>query len=174
MIPWDHFKWGKVQAYQKWFSIIKQLLPLSEGDIPPRTILPVSGEQIIRSPSLKGNNSIKSYCNCLNCITFALRFDIILTHIPSVSCICCVFSSTLQTWFFQRPKHYEPRSSLIWVHIVCNIGYRWENRTGGKRVILKACVCICMFFLGQCLFPIFSSFLAILPQVRLDWSVVCR
>ena len=51
-----------------WFGIIKQLLPLSEGDMTicspstgyncPRAILPASGEQIVMSPSLKGNNCI--------------------------------------------------------------------------------------------------------------------
>ena len=48
-------------------GIIKQLLPLSEGDMTicspstgyiARAILPASGEQIVMSPSLKGNNCI--------------------------------------------------------------------------------------------------------------------
>ena len=60
--------------FQKGFGIIKQLLPFSEGGmticspstgnialgLPPRAILPASGEQIVMSPSLKGNNCILS------------------------------------------------------------------------------------------------------------------
>ena len=55
-----------------WFGIIKQLLPLIEGDMTicspstgdialglrPRAISPASGEQIVMSPSNKGNNCI--------------------------------------------------------------------------------------------------------------------
>ena len=58
--------------FQKGFGIIKQLLPLSEDDMTicspstdyiarglrPRSILPALGEQIVMSPSPKGNNCI--------------------------------------------------------------------------------------------------------------------
>ena len=61
--------------FHKWFGIIKQLLSLSEGEMTissPSTgyialglcswaILPASGEQIVMSPSLKGNNCIILY-----------------------------------------------------------------------------------------------------------------
>ena len=64
--------WHVTSLFQKWFGIIKQLLSLSEGDMTicspstgyialglrPRAILPASGEQIVMSPSLKGNNCI--------------------------------------------------------------------------------------------------------------------
>ena len=64
--------WCVANLFQKWFGIIKQLLPMSEGDMTicspstgyialglrPRAILPASGEQIVMSPSLKGNNCI--------------------------------------------------------------------------------------------------------------------
>ena len=64
--------WHVANLFQKWFGIIKQLLPLSEDDMTicspstgyialglrPRAILPASGEQIVMSPSLKGNNCI--------------------------------------------------------------------------------------------------------------------
>ena len=63
--------WYVANLFQKGFGIIKQLLPLSEGDmticspstgyICPRAILPASGEQIAMSPSLKGNNCILSH-----------------------------------------------------------------------------------------------------------------
>ena len=62
--------WHVANWFLKWFCIIKQLLPLSEGDMTiyshltgydalrlrPQAILPASGEQIVMSPSLKGNN----------------------------------------------------------------------------------------------------------------------
>ena len=58
--------------FQRYFGIIKQLLPLGEGDMTicspstgyialgfyPRAILPASGEQSVMSPSLKGSNCI--------------------------------------------------------------------------------------------------------------------
>ena len=64
--------WHVANLFQKWFGIIKQLLSLSKGDMTicspeagniargqsPRAILPVEGEQIVMSPSLKGNNCI--------------------------------------------------------------------------------------------------------------------
>ena len=67
--------WHVANLFQKWFSIIKQLLSLNEGDMTicspstgyialglrPRAILPASGEQIVMSPSLKGNNCILLY-----------------------------------------------------------------------------------------------------------------
>ena len=59
-------------CFTKWFGIIKQLLPMSEGGMTicspstgyfalglhPPAILPTSGEQIVMSPSNKGNNCI--------------------------------------------------------------------------------------------------------------------
>ena len=67
--------WYVANLFQKEFGIIKQLLPLSEGDMTifspstcnialglcPRAISPASGEQIVMSPSLKGNNCIMAY-----------------------------------------------------------------------------------------------------------------
>ena len=64
--------WHVANLFQKGFGIIKQLLPLSEGDMTicspstghitlglrPRAISPASGEQIVMSPSLEGNNCI--------------------------------------------------------------------------------------------------------------------
>ena len=61
--------------FQNWFGIIKQLLPMSEVDMTicspatgyiafglrPREISPAWGEQILMSPSLKGNNCIMSF-----------------------------------------------------------------------------------------------------------------
>ena len=66
------FSYNELILFQMWFGIIKQLLPLSGGDMTicspstgniahelrPRAILPASGEQIVMSPSLKGNNCI--------------------------------------------------------------------------------------------------------------------
>ena len=66
--------WHVANLFQKWFGIRKQLLSLSEGDMTicspstgyialglrHRAILPASGEQIVMSPSLKGNNCIIS------------------------------------------------------------------------------------------------------------------
>ena len=48
--------WHVTNSFQNWFGIINQLLSLSE--VRPRAILPASGEQIVMSPSLKGNNCI--------------------------------------------------------------------------------------------------------------------
>ena len=67
---------------QKGFGIIKHLLHLSEGDMTicspstghitlglrPRAISPASGEQIVMSPSLKGNN----------CILFNKQNDVVI------------------------------------------------------------------------------------------------
>ena len=83
--------------FQKRFGIIKQLLSLSEGDMTicspstgyialglrPRAILPASGEQIVMSPSLKGNNYIILYYIILYYIIlyYIILYYIILYYI---------------------------------------------------------------------------------------------
>ena len=56
-----------------------------------------------------------------------------LTLIPSTNVVCflclLIYSIAVQSRLYHGSKHYDsiitqlPRSSLIWVHIVCNIGY---------------------------------------------------
>ena len=80
--------------FQKGFGIIKQLFPLSEGDMTicspltgyialglrPRAILPASGEQIVMSPSLKGNNCILLTLKCF-ILTTSLSYKCGLKHV---------------------------------------------------------------------------------------------
>ena len=79
--------WYVANLFQKGFGIIKQWLPLTEGgmticlpstgtialELRPRAILPASGEQIVMSPSLKGNN----------CIVYEISGERLLDHLSS-------------------------------------------------------------------------------------------
>ena len=85
-----------------------------------------------------------------------------------------MYSSTLGTRFFHGSKQYEPQSdfSLVWVHIVCNIGYIKHKQMRGADdnsdwlMVNLSKICSIILHLNQLgfLFCLFVCFEALHPS----------